>query len=276
MNIRVIIMDIDGTLTDSNKKIMPKTKEVLLKAQEQGTLLILASGRPTMGLMKYAKELQMDKYHGLLVSHNGARVVDCQTQEVLFEQTMSKVESVAVLEHLKKFNRLRPIIDKDEFMYVNDIQDAYIDYHGPFNVLEYESKGNGYSLCEVHDLASFVDFPLYKILTAADPEYLQTHYQKMMEPFSNLNCMFTGPFYFEYTAQGIDKAYALDCVLRKKGYSPKEMIAFGDGPNDVSMLKYVGMGVAMENAMPEALQAADIITLSNNEEGIAHILCQYF
>ena len=101
--IKVIIMDVDGTLTNKEKKIPEKTKKALLKAQEQGALLILASGRPTTGLLDFANELEMDKHHGLLVSFNGSKVVDCQSMETLFNQTMSVEEGQAVLEHMKKF-----------------------------------------------------------------------------------------------------------------------------------------------------------------------------
>ena len=109
-----------------------------------------------------------------------------------------------------------------------------------------------------------MDFPLNKILTTSDPEYLQEHYQDMMEPFKDtLSCMFTGDFYFEFTAQGIDKAKALDTVLIPMGYKKEEMIAFGDGHNDASMVKYAGVGVAMENAVQALKDIADEVTLSN-------------
>ena len=81
-DIRVIIMDVDGTLTNGKKEITKKTKNALIKAQELGVTLILASGRPTSGLMDFARELDMDKHDGLLVSFNGSKVVHCQTNEV--------------------------------------------------------------------------------------------------------------------------------------------------------------------------------------------------
>jgi len=81
--------------------------------------------------------------------------------------------------------------------------------------------------------------------------------------------MFTSPFYFEYTAKGIDKAKALDTVLKPMGYTKDDMIAFGDGHNDASMIKYVGTGVAMGNAVQALKDIADEITLSNDEDGIA-------
>ena len=275
-NIKVIIMDVDGTLTNSKKEISKKTKNALIKAQELGAILILASGRPTSGLMDFAKELKMNENHGLLVSFNGSKVVDCETNKVLFNETMTIEQGQAVLEHMKKF-KVKPMIDKDDYMYGNHVFDNEIQFNGaPFNVIKYESRGGKFKLCEIDDLAAFADYPLNKILTAGDPEYLQEHYKEMMEPFKDtLNCMFTGAFYFEFTAKGIDKAKALDTVLIPMGYKKDEMIAFGDGHNDASMVKYAGIGVAMENAVDDLKAIANEITLSNEEDGIAYTLSKY-
>lgn len=277
MDLKVIIMDVDGTLTNSRKEITQETKKALMKAQQNGVLLILASGRPTTGLMDFAKELEMDKHKGLLVSYNGSKVTNCETMEVLFNETMTVKEGQAVLEHMKKFN-VRPMIDKDEYMYVNDVYDSQVTYGDgkEINIIKYESRGGKYKLCEKNDLAKFADFPLNKILTAADADYLKANYKDMMEPFKDsLSCMFTADFYFEFTAKGIDKAKALDTVLIQMGYKRENMIAFGDGQNDASMIKYAGVGVAMENAVDELKEISDEITLSNENDGIAKTLYKY-
>ncbi len=270
MSIKVIIMDVDGTLTNSKKLIPEETKSALIKAQENGAILVLASGRPTSGLMDFAKELNMEHYHGLLVSFNGSMVIDCETNNILFNETMKVEDGQAVLEHMKKFN-VKPMINKDNYMYVNDVFDNEIKINGePFNIIQYESRGGKFKLCEKDDLASFADYPLNKILIAGEPEYLKENYQYIMEPFKDkLSCMFTAPFYFEFTANGIDKAKALDTVLTPMGYTKEEMIAFGDGHNDASIIKYAGIGVAMGNAVEELKSIADEITLSNEENGIA-------
>lgn len=277
MGIRVIIMDVDGTLTNSQKIVTSKTKEALIRAQNRGIRLVLASGRPTSGLVGLAEELEMDQHHGLFVAFNGSKVLDCQTNEIFFNQTMSVEEGRAVLEHMKNFKEVRPMIDKGDYMYVNDVYDCWINVNGqPFNVIEYESRGGCFKLCEKDDLAAFADYPLNKILTTADPEYLQAHYEEMRAPFEGqLNCMFTGPFYYEFTAKGIDKAKALDSVLIPMGYRQDEMIAFGDGQNDASMVRYAGIGVAMGNAVQELKDIADEITLSNEEDGIAESLYRH-
>ena len=273
MAIKVIIMDVDGTLTNSKKQITPKTKEMLIAAQNKGIKLVLASGRPVSGLIGLAKELEMEKHHGLLVSLNGSKVVDCQTKEVLFNQTMRIEDAREVLEHMKNF-KVYPLIDKGNYLFVNDVYKGMITYQNEkIDIIQYEARGGNFKLCEIEDLSSFVDFPLNKILTAGDPEYLNEHYQDMMEPFKErLNCMFTAPFYFEFTAKGIDKAKALDSVLKPMGFQQEEMVAFGDGDNDATMLSYAGIGVAMDNAQDSLKKIADKITLSNEEDGIAVML----
>ena len=273
---KVIIMDVDGTLVNDKKKITPKTKEALMAAQEQGMILVLASGRPISGLTELAKELEMEQNHGILVCFNGSKVIDCITNEVLFNQTMTVEQGQAVLEHMKKFE-VKPMIDKGDYMYVNNVFDNEINFNGKtINIIEYEAHGNNFKLCEKDDLAAFADYPLNKILTAGDPEYLKEHYEEMMAPFKDtLSAMFTAPFYFEFTAKGIDKRKAIDQVLSDLGYKKEEVIAFGDAQNDSTMVQYAGLGVAMDNAVQELKDIADFVTLSNEEDGIAYALDKF-
>ena len=276
MGIKVIILDVDGTLFSSEKCMLPKTKQALIKAQEMGIKVILASGRPTSGLVDIAKELRMDQHHGLFVSYNGSKIIDCATSETLFNEPLSIAEGQAVLEHMKNFD-VKPMIDKGHHMYVNNVYECYIKYQGKdFNIIEYEARGGNYLLCEQNDLATFLDYEVNKILTAADPEYIDAHQDAMAAPFKeSLNCVQTAPFFYEFTAKGIDKAKALDTVLKPLGYIEDDMIAFGDGMNDLTMLQYVGTGVAMGNAVDEVKAKAQYVTASNDEEGIALALYKY-
>ena len=270
---KAIIMDIDGTLTNSEKKISEKTKQKLMEIQKKGALIVLASGRPDKGLTDFVKELEMDKHHGIIVSFNGAKVIDCETNEVLFNQTMTVETCKSVLNHMKNFDVI-PMVYKDEYIYVNDVYNNIVHVRGKeLNVIKYEASLGNYKLSEVIDMVDFADYPMNKILTAGEPEYLKENYKEMMKPFADtLNCVFTADMYFEFTEKGIDKANAIRCALLPLGYTKDDMIAFGDAENDKTMLEYVGIGVAMGNASQDVKDIADYITLSNDEDGIVHAL----
>ena len=276
MKIKAIVLDIDGTLVSSDVSITQRTVEALISAQKKGVKVILASGRPTTGMMRFAKALKMDKYNGLLISFNGSRVVDLSSGDVIYDKPLSVEDSKAVLEHLKNFSVI-PMITKDEYLYVNDVFAGTMDFGGTkSSIIQYESRSNNYLLCEKKDLAAFVDYPLSKILVAGDPEYLRKNYEDIYEPFKEtLSGMFSAPVYFEFTANGIDKAEALDTVLKPLGIKPKNVMSFGDGHNDQSIIEYAGHGVAMGNAVDILKKVANEVTTSNDEDGIAIVLEKY-
>lgn len=276
MAIKAILLDIDGTLTNSKKEITPETLTALKNAQDRGIRLVLASGRPAKGLSNYGDLLNMWMHHGLFVCYNGARVIDCESKEVLVDVTIKPELVTAVLEHMKKFDVI-PIVTYGEYMVVEDVYHCMVKNGDQiFNVVQYESRMNNYRLMECEDLAKFTNFPVNKILTAGDSDYLQAHWQEMREPFKDtLSCMFTSNFYYEYTSLGIDKGAALREAMAKLGIKPEECIAFGDAENDIPMLEYAGIGVAMGNAQDGVKAIADEITLSNEEDGIAHSLYRH-
>ena len=274
--IKAILLDIDGTLTNSDKKITSETKKALLKAQDLGIKLVIASGRPDKGIYKYGKQLDMEHHNGLFVCYNGARVIDCETNEVYVNATIELDVCKDVLRHMKKFD-VKPVLTLKDHMVVNDVYDCMVkDGDREFNVLEYESRMNEYKLMEVDDLETFLNEPLNKILTAGDSEYLREHYQEMGEPFKDkLSMMFTANFYYEFTAKGIDKGGALEVAMNKLGIDRSECIAFGDAENDISMLNFAGVGVAMGNAQEKVKELADEITDDNNHDGIAKSLYKH-
>lgn len=276
MTIKAIVLDIDGTLLNTGKIISEKTKQALIAAQEKGIKVILASGRPTTGMLELAEQLEMTKYEGFLVSYNGARVTDCLTKKVLFNQALSIKTGQAILEHLKKFDVI-PMIDKEDYLYVNDVYSGMLDLpDGAFNIIEYEARGGNFKLSEIDDLAAFATFPINKILIAAQPEYLQKIAPALHAPFDEIvTAAFSAPFYFEFTDKGIDKAKALNTVFPEMGIHSENIIAFGDGHNDRSIIEYAGIGVAMGNAVDALKEIADDVTLSCDEDGIAAGLEKY-
>ncbi|MCL1934776.1 MAG: Cof-type HAD-IIB family hydrolase [Defluviitaleaceae bacterium] len=273
MNIKQIVLDIDGTLLTSKKEISENTKKALIKAQENGIQIVLASGRPTSGMVTLIKNLQMDKYGGLALSYNGARITDAMTGDVLFDTTLPQVFVTKVLEHLKSFDVI-PMVNDDKYMYVNNVYGGMIYTFGKLsNIIEYESRGGNFLLCEKIDLAKFVDFSLNKILIAGEANYLKENIDNIFSPFENeLNGAFSTPFYFEITAKNIDKANALHIVNQKNNIDKSNVMSFGDAHNDRSIIEYAKIGVAMGNAHDDMKAIAQYITLSNDEDGIMHAL----
>lgn len=270
--IKAILLDVDGTLTNDEKDITPRTRDALLKAQEKGVILVLASGRTANGLSRYAAELDMPHNNGVLVCFNGAKSLNCQTGHTYFEQSLTVEEGKAVLEHMKQFD-VAPVIDRGEYMYVNDAFFTIERDGKPWHIIEYEAHSNNYLLQESHDLAALADWRINKILTAGQPEYLQEVWQEMAAPFEGkLSSMFTAPWYFEFTPLGVDKVRALTDTFEVLGIDSSEVISFGDAPNDLTMIKWAATGVAMGNAAEEVRAHADYVTGTNNEDGIADAL----
>ena len=115
MDLKAIVLDIDGTLLNDQKEISPRTREALLKAQESGVKVVLASGRPISAMERFSKELKLDQYHGLLLSYNGACVTDCATNETLFSQSMSDEVGKEILAHLANFE-VKPMVAHKDYM----------------------------------------------------------------------------------------------------------------------------------------------------------------
>lgn len=276
MSIKAILLDIDGTLTNHKKEITPLTKKALMDAQDLGIRLVIASGRPAKGIYQYGDQLDMENHHGLFVCYNGAKVIDCETKETYVDVTFPTDTAKKVLHHMKKFDVI-PVVTSDTHMLVEDVYHCMIkDGTREFNVIQYESRMNNYKLMEVDNLEEYVNTPQNKILTAGDSSYLLEHYQEMREPFEDeLNMMFTSNFYYEFTAKGVDKGSALTIAMDKLGIMKEECISFGDAENDISMLKYAGISVAMGNAQEAVKKIATLVTDDNEHDGIAKALYQY-
>ena len=118
--------------------------------------------------------------------------------------------------------------------------------------------------------------PIYKVLLTGKPDYVAVIEEEYKKPFENeLSIYKSTPFFIEIMAQGIDKAASINRLVEYLGIKQEEVMAFGDGYNDLSMIEYAGLGVAMENAIDEVKIRANVVTLSHDNDGIAYILSQY-
>ncbi|WP_214777444.1 Cof-type HAD-IIB family hydrolase [Exiguobacterium sp. s22] len=274
--IQAILLDLDGTLLNDDKMITEQTKRTLLALQAQGVKVVLASGRPKRGMIRYAEELKLNEFDGLIVSSNGACVTDASTGDTLFEQAMQIDDVRSILEHLENYEVI-PMINDDTYMYVRDVFEGQLDVNGKLiNIIEYESRGGQFQLREEPSLIDIIDFPVHKILVAGEPSYLRENDPALAAPFKGrVTSMFTAAMYYEFTDLGIDKAKALRHVFKELGIDRDQVIAFGDGHNDRSIIEYAGIGIAMGNAVDAVIDIATEVTTSNNDDGISKILERY-
>ena len=265
MKYKLIAMDLDGTLNNDRKVITEKTKAALMAAQKAGIRLALASARPSPGLFKERDILRLQDHNGILMSYNGGRILDAATGRVLFETSMDLDETKQVLRQLESLP-VTPILDDGVQFYVTD--------KNGFKVA-YECRNNNMVCSEVANLADFLTFAPIKILMSVEPAELKVVQKKIAEFLpESLTVVQTAAFYLEVIPKVINKGQGIRDICSVLGMDTAEVISFGDAENDIPMLRAAGMGVAMGNAAEPVKQAADMVTLSNNEDGIAFALKQ--
>jgi Cof subfamily protein (haloacid dehalogenase superfamily) len=266
MKYKVLVLDIDGTLTNSKKEITERTKVALRKAQENGVVVVLASGRPTPGIKPIAEEIELAKYGGFILSFNGAVITNYQTKEVIFE----KVLPDGVVPLLYKESQ------KANVSIVSYLDDVIITETPDNQYVKIEAFINKMQVQKVDNFVDALRAPVTKCLMVGEPEKLVKEEERLKKKIGNrLNVYRSEPFFLEIMPQNIDKAYSLEKLLKHLGLTREQMIACGDGFNDRSMIEYAGLGVAMCNAQDAVKEVADLITLTNDEDGVALVVEDY-
>lgn len=264
----IIALDLDGTLTNSEKIITPRTFDALMKAQREGVRLVLASGRPTFGIAALANQLQLADYGGYVLSYNGGRIIDWCEKTVIFSQVVDQ----------KLVPMLYDFAEKAQLPIVTYLPEAILASKNEGEYLEEEARINGMPVVVAQN---FVEEAMQiaggstKFLIPGEPEQLIQLESEMKAALSEQMEVFrSAPFFLELPPKGIDKAQSLQRLLTHLGLERESLMAFGDGFNDLSMIQFAGQGVAMANAVEEVKSIADFVTTSNEEDGIAHALEQ--
>jgi hypothetical protein len=264
MNYQLLVLDLDGTLTNSRKEITEPTRKALIDIQKAGKKVVLASGRPINGIVALAKELELEQYGGYILSFNGARITKCSTDEIVY----NRVLPAEVIRPIYEIVSGRPGLD-------------VLTYEGNcilsgVAVNEYTKKESAINKMEILSIEDFVEhltFPVNKLLVTGEPALLEELMPVLHNRFhSLLNIYRSEPYFLEIMPRNIDKAHSLQKLLSSIGLTSESMICCGDGYNDISMIEYAGLGVAMANAQPIVKEQADFITKSNDEDGILHVI----
>ncbi len=263
MNRKMLVLDIDGTLLNTEKEVTPKTKEALLKIQEQGHVLVLASGRPTPGMIAYAKEVELEKFGGYVMSFNGAKITNWQTKEVIYQNCVPDEYFPAIYQFA---------VDNDCGV-VTYSDDTAISGRRIDDYLAYEARLNGLPLVEVDNFVEYSAHKPNKCLMTEVPERCAELETLLAAQLGDVLSIYRSePFFLEIMPQNVDKGASLDRLVQHLGMTQADTICCGDGYNDITMIRYGGVGVAMENAQPAVREAADFITGNNNEDGLLTVI----
>lgn len=261
MKYKLLVIDIDGTLLNDNKEITPRTQAALLKVQQMGVHIVLASGRPTCGVMPLANALELNHYGGFILPYNGGQIINAQTGELLFEKRIDP----AMIPYLDKKAK------KNDFAIFTYHKD-YILTDKPENKhIQEEATLNNMRIIGVDNFVEAIDFGPCKCILTSDDETalvgLENHWKKRLDGV--LNAFRSEDYFLEVMPQCIDKGNTLAILMEKLKVTTEEVIAIGDGVADVSMLQLAGTSIAMGNARDSVKACADHTTSTNNQDGVA-------
>ncbi|MGX6961596.1 sugar-phosphatase [Vagococcus xieshaowenii] len=264
MSIKLVAIDIDGTLINSNHQLTEKTIEVIKKKAAEGMKIVIASGRPLIGMLEVVEQLGLTTEHDYIISYNGALAVKAHNHEPFVEHSLTYDDLVSLNALSKEVNAHYHYADLEAIYTphrrINPYSVHEVTLTGmPLEHLPFEEVDPSKSICKL----MFID-PEEEItrIMKEIPEYFHDRY----------NIVRSAPFFLEFLNKDASKGLTLKNLAEKLAIDPSEIMAIGDNENDISMLEYAGLGVAMGNATEKTKEYAQKITLSNDEDGVAYAL----
>ena len=266
MSIKLVAVDIDGTLVTNDRTITPEVFEAVQEAKAAGVKVVIATGRPIAGVKGLLEELKLNEEGNYVVTFNGALVQDTASGEDILKDTLT-YEDYLDIEYLsRKLGVHMHAITKEGIFTANR------------NIGHYT----------VHE-SQLVNMPIFyrtpeemagreivKTMYIDEPEVLDAAIAKIpAEFFQRFTIVKSAPFYLEILQKTANKGTAILHLADKLGLNQDQTMAIGDQENDRAMLEVVGNPVVMENGTPELKKIAKYITKSNQESGVAHALREW-
>ena len=259
-NIKIIFIDIDGTLTNSKRCLEEVNKDAILKITNKDIYVVLCSGRTNQYVCDLSKQANASCY---AISCNGALVYDYQRDKDIFNSNLN-LQEVTTLWNYCLENHLGFIINTKEMRYGN---------HYLHNV-----KENG--IKPIHSINEINNIDIYQIVITSSDEPKMNELKTMVNEIpslfmANISTRFVDNltvYFFDIVNVDINKGQAIKHLLNYLNIKKEESVCIGDHINDYQMFNEVGFKVAMKNANKELIKQADYVTLSNDENGVAHFL----
>ena len=265
MSIKLIALDLDGTLLDSRKRLSPQNKQALEACIARGVYIVPCTGRVAMGIPEEIRCIPGIRY---AITVNGATIEDMETGQILESHLLDKEAALEIMELAREYPVMYDVYAAgqgiSENRFLNDLE--------PYGLTEEMIAMIRRTRKAVPDIREYVrQWPgqVDKVnLFFHDPE-TRSRLRKLLEAREDILVSSSLPTNLEINGAGAAKGNALLALAEHLGLKREETMACGDGDNDISMIKMAGLGVAMENAVPDILEAADWITGSNDESGVA-------
>lgn len=279
---KLMTIDLDGTLLNSYGEVSNKTKEALLKVKNQGTEVVLASGRPMSSTESLAVELGVDNY---LISGNGAAVFDIKQQKVIYDRFLSKEQVLKIAKLCEENSFFYNVYTEDEVI-ASSLNYNVLFYHKE-NVKKIEEKRTHINV--VQNIAEYIENSgkekFLKITVCDESEFIFNSIMKRLKAINGIDVLEVAYmsrkkiksgtedvniqyYYTEITNENVNKWSAIEFLLEKLQIKKEEVIAIGDNMNDKEMIENAGLGVVMGNSNPKMKEIANEIVADNNSEGV--------
>lgn len=262
---KLIALDLDGTLLKEDKTISKKTRTAIEQAKAKGIKIVLATGRPTRGIEKYLKQLDLISDDEYAVSYNGAIVQNTKSGKVIVKDTMTFSDLMSLNALSEKLNVNIHFLTLDS---------CYTPKWNKYSQLEADMNDVTLRIQNFETLDS--DITIIKIMFIDDAAIIEEAINHLPEGLSDkFSIMRSEPYFLEFLNKGVNKSTGVSLLADILKIRPEEIICVGDAGNDIHMIKYAGLGVAMGNAFAEVKKSADFITHTNEEDGVAHVINKY-
>lgn len=264
-HIKMIGLDLDGTLLTTAKELTPYTREVLTRAVGQGVEVLVATGRPVAGIPQELREFPGMRY---AVTSNGARILEVASGKVLYENLMDQEIAEQVLAVFADYDAVREVFIDGKGYTKAECMQHLEDYYPTQGMVQY-MKQTRIPVESVRTILREKGKPADKVHGVFHYEEERQEALKRLEKIQGLEVTEALGNNLEVNRQGTNKGIGMLKLGEILGIRREEIMACGDGMNDYEMIKAVGFGVAMANADEAVKQVADYITATNDEEGVA-------
>ncbi len=257
---KLVAIDMDGTLLKEDKTISERTKKAIQSAREKGVTVVLATGRPIEGVSRYLEELDMYTENDYVLSYNGALIQKTKSKEAVAKVAL-KGEDLHYLRKLSDELGVNIHAFSEKSGLITPKNSKYTEVEADINKIEIHEI----NIDNISD-----DEVMIKIMMIDEPEILGAAMEKLpKEVYEKYTVVRSAPFFLEFLNKKVNKGVGVELLAKHLGIKKEEVMTFGDAGNDLHMIKYAGLGVAMENAFDEVKEAADYITDSNENDGVA-------